>query len=231
MEEMKILICSQNEAFCRRVEDNLALWQEAFCICCETERLGRDALPEQEGAICFLDLTDAASYIYTPRDAATVVAASNDAQAIASYRYHPAAFLRVDFSYAEFCEAMGRCHPLWRSYLRRLELTFHREPVRLPLCQLNYAEADGRETVLNCAGAVMRASTSLGKLGETLPSPPFLRCQKSFLVNITAIREISAGKVVMADGRGIPMARARAQELTEAVRAWNAARGTEVSVT
>ena len=231
MEEMKILICSQDEAFCRRVERNLALWQEAYCLGCVSERLGWEALPQQEGAVRFLDLRDAASYIYVPRDAATVVAAANDAQAIESYRYHPAALLRVDFSYAEFCEAMGRCHPLWRQYLRRLELTFHREPVRLALCHLHYAEADGRETVLSCAGTAMRASASLGKIAEQLPSPPFLRCQKSFLVNLGAIREMSGGRLTMTDGRSIPVARARVQELADAVGAWNAARGTEVRVT
>ena len=102
--------------------------------------------------------------------------------------------------------------------------------MRLPLCQLRYAEADGRETLLYCAGGQMRVSISLGKTEEQLPFPPFLRCQKSFLVHTGAIRELSGGNVVMADGRLIPMARERARELTDAVRAWNAARGTEVNV-
>lgn len=160
-----------------------------------------------------------------------VIAAANDAQAIESYRHHPEAFLRVDFSYAEFCEAMGRCYPFWRQHLTWLKLSFHREPVHVPLCQLNYAEADGRETVLYCADAVLRASTPLGKVAELLPAPLFQRCQKSFLVNVGAIREVSGGCVIMTDGRSIPMSRARGQELTKTVAAWNAARETEVSVT
>ena len=198
---------------------------------CRTERRDREAPPRQESAIRFLDLTDAAAYIKDARDTATVVIASNDAQAIESYRHRPAAFLADDFGYAEFCEAMGRCYPFWRHHLRWLELSYHRKPAHLPLCQLGYAEADGRETVLHCADDVVRASAPLGKVAEQLPSPPFLRCQKSFLVNISSIREIAGGSVVMADGRSIPMARARSQELTKAVAAWNAARETEVSIT
>lgn len=231
MEEMKVLICSQNEDFCRQVEHDLALWQEELCISCETERLGWEALAQHEGTVCFLDLQDAASYIHATQDTATIAVASDDAQAIESYRHHPTAFLRADFSYAEFREAMSRCYPFWRQYLQWLELSFHRQPVRLPLCQLDYAEADGRETLLNCAGTEMRASASLGKIEEQLPSSLFLRCQKSFLVNIASIRELSGGCVIMTDGRSIPMARARLSELTNAVAAWNAARGTEVSVT
>ncbi|MBR0311050.1 MAG: LytTR family transcriptional regulator DNA-binding domain-containing protein, partial [Oscillospiraceae bacterium] len=106
-----------------------------------------------------------------------------------------------------------------------------RELVRLPLCQLRYAEADGRETLLYCTGGVMRVSMSLGKTAEQLPSPPFLRCQKSFLVHTGAISELSGGNVVMSDGRSIPMTRDRSRELAKTVAAWNAARGMEVSVT
>lgn len=64
MEELEILICSQNEDFCRRVEQALVLWREAFCVRCEAKRLGWEALAGHEGAICFLDLTDTAPYIY-----------------------------------------------------------------------------------------------------------------------------------------------------------------------
>ena len=160
-----------------------------------------------------------------------MVIATDDAQAIESYRHHPAAFLHSDAGYAEFRDAMGKCYPLWRQYLQWLELSFHREPVRLPLCRLSYAEAAGRETVLRCGEAVLCASAPLGKVAEQLPSPLFLRCQKSFLVNLGSVREVCGGSVIMTDGRSIPMARARSQELTKAVAAWNAARGTEVSVT
>ena len=158
MEELKILICSQNDAVCARAERYLALWRETFCVRCAAERLDWEALPAREGAICFLDLTGAAANGNEPRNAATVVIAANDAQAIESYRHHPAAFLPDGFGYAEFCEAMGKCYPFWRQHLQWLELSFHRRPVRLPLCQLRYAEADGRETVLHCDGVTMRAS-------------------------------------------------------------------------
>ena len=231
MEELKILICSQNDAVCARAERYLALWRETFCVRCAAERLDWEALPAREGAICFLDLTGAAANGNEPQNAATVVIAANDAQAIESYRHHPAAFLPDGFGYAEFCEAMGKCYPFWRQHLQWLELSFHRRPVRLPLCQLRYAEADGRETVLHCDGVTMRGSAPLGKVAEQLPSPLFLRCQKSFLVNLASVREVSRGSVILADGRSIPLARARSQELTRAVAAWNAARETEVSVT
>ena len=237
MEDTKLLICSQDNAFCERVEHTLALWQESFCVRCTSERLEWEDLPRRKGTIRFLDLTDAGNVRHPSpehlliQDTATVIVFANEEQAIEAYQWHPTASLRFDFNYADFCEAMDRCFSFWRQGLQWLELPFRRELVRLPLCQLRYAEADGRETLLYCTGGVMRVSMSLGKTAEQLPSPPFLRCQKSFLVHTGAISELSGGNVVMSDGRSIPMTRDRSRELAKTVAAWNAARGMEVSVT
>ena len=237
MEDTKLLICSRDNAFVERVEHTLALWQESRCVCCSSERLDWDELPRRKGTIRLLDLTGAdgdkrpsPEQVLT-KDAATVIVFANEAQAIEGYHWHPTTSLRFDFDYADFCEAMDRCFSFWRQGLQWLELPFRRELVRLPLCQLRYAEADGRETLLYCTGGVMRVSMSLGKTSEQLPSPPFLRCQKSFLVHTGAICGFSGGNVVMSDGRNIPLTRERNRELTKIVSAWNAARGTEVIVT
>ena len=237
MEESKIILCSGDGAFHERIERCLALWQESYCVRCVPARIRWDEFPfETHSAICFLDLSDApvddgAELESFSQQAGAVVAVfSNETQAIQAYRWHPAASLRFDFGYAEFCDAMDQCFSFWRQGMQWLELPFHRELLRLPLCRLRYAEANGRETLLYGAEGVMRASISLGKTAEELPSPPFLRCQKSFVVHTGAIRELSGGNVVMSDGREIPMARERVRELTNAVLAWNAARKTKVNV-
>ena len=52
----------------------------------------------------------------------------------------------------------------------------------------------------------MQVNCSLSALEQMLPHPPFLRCQKSFVVHLAAVRELAGGKLIMCDGRAISVA-------------------------
>ena len=88
-----------------------------------------------------------------------------------------------------------------------LDLLYHREPVRMSLCQVQYVEAQGRNTILHCDGGAIEVNKPLGQVAELLPQPPFLRCQKSFLVRLSAVARVQSGTLVMTAGREIPICR------------------------
>ena len=72
----------------------------------------------------------------------------------------------------------------------------------------------------------MRASYPLGKLGDALPSPPFFRCQRGFLVHLGAVEAMSGGALVLKDDhRTIPVSRQQIKEIQQALHQWQAARG------
>lgn len=96
---------------------------------------------------------------------------------------------------------MDRCFRYWRNGLQWLEVPFRRDWVRLPLCQLRCAEADGRETVLHCSSGCLRCSISLGKLADQLPQPPFFQCQRSFIIHLGAVERLVDGSVVLSGTR------------------------------
>ena len=86
----------------------------------------------------------------------------------------------------------------------------------------------GRDTILHCAGGPIRVNQSLSKLEPDLPAPPFLRCQKSFLVHPDAVEKLTGGELIMKDGQRISIARPRKQEVQKALAQWWSDRGREL---
>ena len=116
--------------------------------------------------------------------------------------------------------ALDRCFPVWSPGMIWLDLLYQRERVRVPLCQVQYVEAQGRNTRLQCAGGMIEVNKPLGQLAELLPQPPFLRCQKSFLVRMSAVAQIQSGMLVMSGGQEIPVSRKQVQEVRQKVELW-----------
>lgn len=64
-------------------------------------------------------------------------------------------------------------------------------------------------------------------LEESLPQPPFLRVQKSFVVHLGAVRRVSGGELIMCNDRVISVARGRLRQVQEALAVYRRARGAE----
>ena len=61
----------------------------------------------------------------------------------------------------------------------------------------------------------MENNQPLGKVAEQLPEPPFVRCQKSFIVHLGAVRHISGGLLQMNDGQSISISRPLLSQVRE----------------
>lgn len=226
-----VLVWTKNSSLRERLLHLLSSWAEEACV---DLSLQHQAPPFAGGAdpggILFLDaegLGDLpAAELEQRRHTALVVVSADKRTAIQAYRWHPTAFLKPSAGYHSLRQAMDQCFPFWRQGLQWIDLPFRRDRVRVPLCQLHCVEAEGRESILYCAGGQMRASYPLGKLGDALPSPPFFRCQRGFLVHLCAVEAMSGGALVLKDGhRTIPVSRQQIKKIQQALHQWQAARG------
>lgn len=223
---IRLDICTLDEALYQRLSRLAALWGEEKCV-----RL--DVYQAQEGGSEDTDLFFsapggagierwAAQRQAAGRPSALVALVENSRQAIASYRCHPNALLQLDTDLAGLSAALDRCFSVWSRGMIWLDLLYHREPVRTPLCQVQYVEAQGRNTILHCDGGAIEVNKPLGRVAELLPQPPFLRCQKSFLVRLSAVARVQSGTLVMTDGREIPISRKQVPAVRKLVEGWNA---------
>ncbi len=160
-----------------------------------------------------------------PSTCAVVMLSNDQQQAIQAYQWHPVTCLAPGFSYRELSRMMDRCFRFWRQGLTWLDLPSRWDRMRLPICQIRYAEGKGRETILHCAGGDMVVNMPLSKIEVILPSPPFIRCQKGYIVHPGAVKKQVGGELIMKDNYAISITRSRQQEIRGWLMRWHAERG------
>ena len=160
-------------------------------------------------------------------DCGLVLLAEDDRTAIDVYQCHPNALVPKPVTYSGLDAAMERCFSFWQKGLGWLDLPAQHRRVHIPLYQLFYAEAAGRSSVLYRAGGALQVNCALSALEESLPQPPFLRVQKSFVVHLGAVRRVSGGELIMYNDKVISVARGRLRQVQEALAVYRRARGAE----
>lgn len=232
-EPVSIAVVTGEKAVEERLFRLLSLWAEAQCIRFQysawSERT--DDWPEPCPSILFLDLETAqvsARLEQLPSSCAVVILSDDQNQAIQAYHWHPVARLAPGFHYGDLCRTMDRCFRFWRQGLGWLDLPFRWDRVRIPLSQIRYAEGRGRDTILHCTGGEICVSVPLSKLESELPSPPFFRCQKSFIVHPDAVEKLTGGELIMKDRLAVAVSRSRKKEIQLLLDRWTSCRGKTV---
>ena len=142
------------------------------------------------------------------------------AQALRSFPLHPVDFLLRPLRYETLAAALDCCRTSWQAALRRVEVRVQHVPVRIALCDLYSAEVSSRVTRLRGRQGTVDAGISMAELERRLGGLPFLRCHKSFCVNLFAVRELGPEAFLLADGTEVPISRDRRREVEEAYEAF-----------
>ena len=184
----------------------LRLWTWSTCADMETELWS----PGASGpAIVIWDL-DAGlppSGMVSSASTALLVCSSRPQAAIDSYSLHPDGFLQKPIQQKDLFAALRRCARLWWDSLERLEILSDRLRVRLPLCDLIWAEGARRGCLVHSSQECIVNCETLSSLEARLPKGLFFRCQRSFLINLTHVRHLDSQGLHMSDGAVIPLSR------------------------
>lgn len=231
---MKIDICSQDMGFLQSCRTVLELWSKYVCVAVELTLAEHwdDLQPGSGQSILFLDADrmDASLGAETMENvraaySALFVCAKDSRRAIDLYRLRPTSVLNRSLSAAALDQAMSRCVPLWQSGMRKLELTENRSRLKLPMCNILWAEAKGRSSMLHCLCRDVQIGESMGELMDQLPPDVFIRCQRSYLVNLHHVRSTDGKFVCMTNGETVPVGRSSCAETLAAVEqyrsCWN----------
>ena len=85
------------------------------------------------------------------------------------------------------------------------------KPLSIPCREIVYLESLGHTVVIHTREEVVTVYEKLDRLTPRLPEG-FLRCHKSFLVNMRRIRRFQAQDVLLDTGAAIPLSRSRSAE-------------------
>lgn len=228
---MKIDICSPDMGFLHVCRAVLESWSKFICVNTELavfeswEGLPARS-PEDHGLLILdadpLETTRDLKELETVREAygALLVCSRDSRKAIALYRLRPTAFLGKPLSAALLDKAMSRCVSLWQTDLQNLELTENRSRLKMPMCDILWAEAQGRSCMLHCLCRDVQVGESMNELMAKLPGEVFIRCQRSYLVNLHHVKAIDGKCVYMTNGDVVSMGRNTRLEVMSAVQAY-----------
>ena len=125
--------------------------------------------------------------------------------ALAGYRAHPLHYLLKpvdDRSLEESLQLAWSLHGPQTLVLKRGRNTYS-----LPLANIRYLESQGHNTRIYFVNESRLFNFSLVELEEWLPVKDFVRCHKSYLVNLAWVDEIVRNSVRLRDGDEVPISR------------------------
>ena len=225
---MKIDICSRDMEFLRSCRSALEAWSGFVCVDIDVSLYERwEDLPGTSGnvrSMLFLDaehvdLSQNQEHLENIRAGygALFVCSQESKKAIALYRLRPTAFLRRPLSAASLDQAMSRCVSVWQTGLQNLELTENRSRLKVPMCDILWAEVLGRSCLLHCLCRDIQIGESMNELVSQLPGAVFIRCQRSYLVNLHHVKSVDGKFVYMSNGEAISIGRSTRSEVMSAV--------------
>lgn len=235
---IKFTICMANAQETAQLLKLLQAWAEENCVDIQAieaapDLLGSIDISAETGALLLADSTVLhqpvlevlAKIQHENTNLGVLLVSDNPDFAIDAYQCHPDGLIEKPIRWDRLCAALDRCFRCWQKGQQWLDLPFQHRRVRLPLGQVRYAEAVGRNSVLYCTGGAIQVNCSLGVLMEQLPQPPFLRCQKGFAVHLGAVQKIVGGELIMEDNQTISAARGQLRQIRAAYAVYQQQRG------
>lgn len=104
-----------------------------------------------------------------------------------------------------FAGAMARAIRQVERPERMISVPVNRIQVSVAESSIAYAEVYGRETVLHTTGEQVRVLLPLKKIEQLLSGDPFLRCYRSYIINMAYVQSLEEDHFVLRGGVRIPI--------------------------
>ena len=176
----------------------------------------------QTPAVVFWDFdgTNEPPAVCQQSNCALILCSRDSRQAIRSYSFHPDGFLTIPLSMEKVCETMLRCARRWGPFLKRLDVVSERAKIGIPLQNLLWIEGNRRGCTLHTSYRSINAREPLYQLEQRLPSEVFTRCQRSFVVNLNYVQEMTGDSLLMRNGVKLSLSRRSKDDVAAAYQSY-----------
>ncbi|HHV12895.1 MAG TPA: response regulator transcription factor [Clostridiales bacterium] len=107
----------------------------------------------------------------------------------------------------DFLRAMKKCQKQMERYCKALEIMVNRQLIPLRLHDIIYVEAQRKNCIFITTQGELRSNMVFDTLTATLSELPFLRCHRSYIVNLTHIQNIQEMDFITTTSHKIPISR------------------------
>lgn len=129
------------------------------------------------------------------------------------FEVEAAHYLIKPLQYEAFREGMARAMRRVKKPERTITVPVNRIQLCVEQRSILYAEVYGRETMLHTTGEALRVLLPLKEIEEMLDAEMFLRCYRSYIVNMLWIHSMEEDHFILKNGVKIPMSLRNRQKL------------------
>lgn len=97
-----------------------------------------------------------------------------------------------------------QCEKIFIQNARTIQIMSDRKLIKVPITKIFYIEIYHKDALFHTTSGVFKTNMSLNDIEEKL-GLPFIRCHRSYLVNMNHIKQIEEHAIVMNDGDQIAM--------------------------
>ena len=146
---------------------------------------------------------------------ALVFITSSDRYAVNAFTLRANGYVTKPIERDSLDAAFSQCRSVFMKNARFIEAAIDRQSIRIPITKILYIEVYGHEVLIHSQYGVINTSTPLSKI-ETDIGRPFLRCNRSYLVNMNHVSEIGEHSIIMSNGVSVPISNRSRNEVREA---------------
>lgn len=140
---------------------------------------------------------------------------SSPDHALESFEVEAVHYLVKPIGYEQVEKALDRCKHLFAISDKYIEVVSNRIPVRVPLKYIIFAEVFSNVTILHTVSGEIKTYMTLDELTHILIDEEFLRCHRSFIVNMDFIAGMENSNFIMKSNHRIPIRRQDKQQMKQ----------------
>lgn len=148
-------------------------------------------------------------------DIKIIFISSSREHALDGYEFQAIHYLVKPVSYETFAKALDRCAVDYIDAQRYLEVISMKILVRIPLNDIRYVEVYDKASIIHTGSSSIKTYQALNDIHEQLGGIPFLRCHRSYIVNLNHVVRMETGSFVMDTQEQVPIPRAKRMEMRQ----------------
>lgn len=130
---------------------------------------------------------------------------SSPEYAVESYKVDAAGYLLKPYRQEDFDHALDRCRAKWEEHLKYITVVSDRLSVNIFLKNIYYIET-GKDhcCLIHTTGGITRTASPMNDLEKQLANEPaFLRCYRSYIVNLNMVAHMDDNQLIMKNGDAV----------------------------
>lgn len=135
--------------------------------------------------------------------------------ALDAYEVDAMQYLVKPISYDKFKYVFDKCQKLFLDNMRFIEVLSNGISVKILLKDIYYIEVYNKICLIHASHQIIKTYTSLSMLWDLLGGSPFLRCHRSYIINMFYIDTILENDFLLKNGDKIPIRKNEASALKQ----------------